>query len=62
MIPRQVSRVIVLQTDRIWGLARLSTISLMVVLSSLAGSLGGEAYRAEPSTIRKLYELISQNF
>ncbi|MDP2662741.1 MAG: vWA domain-containing protein, partial [Dehalococcoidia bacterium] len=34
----------------------------MTVLSSLAGSFGGQAYQADPATIRKLYELISQNF
>jgi len=34
----------------------------MNVLTSLASSFGGEAYRAEPNTIRRLYELISQNF
>ncbi|TAK31640.1 MAG: VWA domain-containing protein [Chloroflexota bacterium] len=32
------------------------------MLSSLATSFGGQAYRADPETIRKLYELISQNF
>ncbi len=34
----------------------------MTVLSPLAGSFGGQAYQADPATIRKLYELISQNF
>lgn len=32
------------------------------VLGSIASSFGGQAYRADPDTIRKLYELISQNF
>ena len=32
------------------------------MLSSLAGAFGGQAYRADPDTIRRLYELISQNF
>ena len=32
------------------------------VLGSLASSFGGQAYRADPDTIRRLYELISQNF
>lgn len=32
------------------------------LLSSLAGAFGGQSYRADPDTIRKLYELISQNF
>ncbi len=32
------------------------------MLSSVAGAFGGQAYRADPETIRKLYELISQNF
>ena len=34
----------------------------MNVLSSLAGSFGGQAYRADPDTIKRLYELISHNF
>lgn len=32
------------------------------VLSTLAGAFGGQAYRADPDTIGKLYELISHNF
>ena len=32
------------------------------VLSALASPFGGQAYRADPDTIRRLYELISQNF
>lgn len=32
------------------------------ILNTLASSFGGQAYRAEPETIRRLYELISQNF
>ncbi|MDP2935722.1 MAG: vWA domain-containing protein, partial [Dehalococcoidia bacterium] len=32
------------------------------VLSTLAGAFGGQAYRVDPDTIGKLYELISHNF
>lgn len=32
------------------------------VLSSIASPFGGQAYRADTDTIRRLYELISQNF
>jgi Ca-activated chloride channel family protein len=32
------------------------------MLNSLATAFGGRAYRADPDTIRRLYELISQNF
>jgi Ca-activated chloride channel family protein len=31
-------------------------------LGRMSSALGGRAYRADPDTIRKLYELISQNF
>lgn len=34
----------------------------MEVLSSIASAFDGQGYRADPDTIRKLYELISQNF
>ncbi len=32
------------------------------VLSSIASAFGGQAYKGDPDTIKKLYELISQNF
>ncbi len=31
-------------------------------LGRISSGMGGQAYRADPNTIRKLYELISQNF
>lgn len=34
----------------------------MNVLGTLAGAFGGRSYRADPDTVKKLYELISQNF
>jgi len=32
------------------------------VLNAIASPFGGQSYRADPDTIRRLYELISQNF